>query len=128
MRTAEQIEENNAARGTDNTRKISSKARPGAGQRLKPWQWKKGQSGNPGGRPKNDIAKEIAQAIFSQNPEAIYHAIGGAIMKGNAYAFKEAANRAFGPVPTKIEHSGPDGAPIPTSIEVRFVSPDGNKG
>jgi hypothetical protein len=36
---------------------------------LKPW--KPGQSGNPGGRPKRDLAAEIARSIFERDPEAI---------------------------------------------------------
>ena len=37
-------------------------------QNLKPWP--KGVSGNPAGRPKNDISVEIARAVFENNPEA----------------------------------------------------------
>jgi hypothetical protein len=58
--------------------------------------WKPGQSGNPAGRPKNDIASEIARAIFSQNSELIYQAFGRALQGGNAYAFQVLADRGFG--------------------------------
>jgi hypothetical protein len=40
---------------------------------LKP-PWPKGVSGNPGGRPKIDLASEIAKAVFEQNAEALYQA------------------------------------------------------
>ena len=65
-------------------------------ENLKPW--KPGQSGNPGGRPKNDVASEIAKAIFSQNPEMIYRAFLKALEKGNVYAFQVLADRAYGKV------------------------------
>jgi Family of unknown function (DUF5681) len=66
----------------------------GRNENLKPW--KPGQSGNPGGRPKNDVASEIAKAVFSQNPEMIYQAFLKALKKGNVYAFKVLADRAYG--------------------------------
>ena len=65
-------------------------------ENLKPW--KPGQSGNPGGRPKNDVASEIAKAVFSQNPEMIYQAFLKALKKGNVCAFKVLADRAYGKV------------------------------
>lgn len=58
--------------------------------------WKPGQSGNPGGRPKNDMAQEIAQAVFSQNPELIYKAFTKALHKGSAFAFQVLSDRAYG--------------------------------
>jgi len=57
--------------------------------RIAPWKWKPGHCPNPGGRPKNDIAKEIAQAVFANNAEALYKTYTKAALKGNAYAFKE---------------------------------------
>jgi hypothetical protein len=63
-------------------------------QNLKPWQ--KGVSGNPGGRPKRDTAAEIAQAIFGENPEAIYGAMLKALKKGDPRVFAVLAERAFG--------------------------------
>jgi len=53
--------------------------------------------------PKNDLAKEIAQAIFSQNPEAIYNAMARALFKGNPHVFKELAERAYGKIPARVE-------------------------
>jgi len=76
---------------------------------LKPW--KPGQSGNPGGRPKNDVAAQIARAIFEQNPEMLYQAFGKALSAGNAYAFQVLSDRAFGKLTerSKLEVSGLDG-------------------
>lgn len=66
--------------------------------------WKPGQSGNPGGRPKHDVAKEIARAIFENNRPQLYQAYGKAALKGNAYAFKELADRAYGKLKERIEY------------------------
>lgn len=70
---------------------------------LKPYHFKPGQSGNPGGRKKNDVAAEIAQAIFSNNPEMIYQAFVKALKKGNPYAFQVLSDRAYGKVKEKQE-------------------------
>lgn len=74
---------------------------PNSLKNLRPW--KPGQSGNPGGQPKHDVAREIARAIFTNNPEAIYAAMAKAILQGNAYSFDVVANRAFGKLTDKLE-------------------------
>ncbi len=73
-------------------------------ENLKPW--KPGQSGNPGGRPKRDVASEIARAVFEGNEEAIYRAMLKALKKGNPRVFKELAERGFGKLTQGIEMSG----------------------
>jgi hypothetical protein len=79
---------------------------PGSGKRgrienLKPWP--KGVSDNPSGRAKHDIAAEIARAVFEHNAEALYYAYSKAALKGNAYAFKELADRAYGKLKERHE-------------------------
>ena len=61
---------------------------------------------------KNDVAREIARAIFENNAEALYKAYCKAALKGNAYAFKELSDRAYGKIKESMELSGPDGGPI----------------
>ncbi len=73
-------------------------------ENLKPW--KPGQSGNPGGRPKRDVASEIARAVFEGNEEAIYRAMLKALKKGNPKVFKELAERGFGKVTQRVEIPG----------------------
>ena len=68
-----------------------------------------------GTRPKNDIAKEIAQAIFENDPDEIYKAL----LKGNAYTFKELAERAYGKIKESHEQTSGDGAPL--EVTVKFV-------
>jgi CO/xanthine dehydrogenase Mo-binding subunit len=86
---------------------------------LKPW--KPGQSGNPGGRPKRDLAAEIARAIFEQDSEAITRAFAAELKKGNAKVFAALADRAYGKPRQQVEHVGEDGDPIQTSVVVHFV-------
>ena len=62
-------------------------------ENLKPWP--KGVSGNPGGRPKRDLSSEIAQAVFENNPEAIYRAMTRALCKGDARVFKGAGRSSL---------------------------------
>jgi hypothetical protein len=70
-------------------------------QNLKPWP--KGVSGNPAGRPKNDISVEIARAVFENNSEAIYQGMVRALRKGDARVFKVLADRAYGKVKEQVK-------------------------
>ena len=58
----------------------------------------KGVSGNPGGKPRVDVSAIIARAILEGNQEAIYEGLAKALIKGNAYVFKELSERAYGKV------------------------------
>jgi hypothetical protein len=87
----------------ENTPPVTQKRKRGDASRIAPWRWQKGVSPNPGGRPKHDIAKEIAVAVFENNREALYVAYTKAALKGNAYAFKELADRAFGKLKERHE-------------------------
>lgn len=86
-------------------------------KKIAPFQWKKGQSGNPGGRFKNDLAAEVAQAIFEGNPEAIYKAMLKALKKGNPKVYTALADRAFGKLTEKVENTGP----LKVEVLVRMV-------
>lgn len=62
-------------------------------------QFKPGVSGNPGGIRKGDTAKRIAKRVFDDHEEQIYLAMLASVLnggKGNAYSFKEIAERGFG--------------------------------
>lgn len=61
---------------------------------LKPFT--KGVSGNPGGKPKVDLAAQIARAIFENDGPAIYDAFAKMLRKGSPYAFQVLSDRAFG--------------------------------
>jgi hypothetical protein len=79
-------------------------------QNLKPF--KKGQSGNPGGRPKKDLASIIASEVFAENPESIKTGFAKKLQHGDPAAFKALADRAFGRLPQPVQHSGNDGGSI----------------
>lgn len=107
MQTADSIEARNSQDIAGNSAENSGKA-----PHLKPYQFQPGQSGNPSGRPKHDTARDIARKIFENNPEAVYAALGKALLKGNAYAFKELAERAYGKLIEKRELTGANGGPL----------------
>ena len=122
-RTAQSIEENKEARRAERPGKKRKGKKPqrrqSEGKKTgfrgpspdvgKATQWKPGQSGNPGGLPKDDVSRAIARAAFENDPAALIQAFHGALRKGNAYTFKELADRAYGKVKERVEHSGPDG-------------------
>jgi hypothetical protein len=121
MKTAESIEaqeERKAARDSGDqphssrehhssrelTQPVTQKSRRGDASRIAAWRWQPGKSANPGGVPKHDVAKEIAKAIFLNNPEMIYKAYSKMLRRGNAYAFQVLADRAFGKLKESIRH------------------------
>ena len=103
MKTAESIERQESRKQdekkdflSENNPPVSQKRGRGDGMRLKPYWFQPGVSGNPGGRPKTDLAAEIARAIFEEDGPAIKAAFSKALRKGSAYAFATLADRAFG--------------------------------
>lgn len=102
MRTAANVEQTKESR-TDGTQPSAKGRHKRATAHLVPWQWKPGQTGNPGGKPKVDVARIIAQAIFENNAEAAYAGLGKALAQGNAYVFKELADRGYGKMTEKLD-------------------------
>jgi hypothetical protein len=90
FRTADSIEEANSLKPEKKVAKGRG-SHPNSRANLKPYP--KGTSGNLGGhnKPKVDVAALIARAIIEENQEAAYKALGQALLKGNAYVFKELA-------------------------------------
>jgi len=80
----------------DNTPPVRPKLKQLDATRIAAWKRQPGHCPNPGGRPKHDLAAEIARAAFENNREALYKAFTKAALRGNAYAFKELADRAYG--------------------------------
>lgn len=115
MKTARSIEEQEERKQTRDNEGISPELRPPVrpkskqrdATRIAAWRFKPGQSGNPGGKPKHDVAKEIAQAIFLNNAEMIYKAYSKMLGRGNAYAFQVLADRAFGKLKETYEEIHP---------------------
>jgi len=108
VRNADSIEEQNARveGSTQRTRRkgIGSGNHPNSRAQLRPKPWPKGVSGNPGGKPGYDVGAKIARTIFESNEEAIYHAMAEALLRGNAYTFKELCERAYGKLKEDVVH------------------------
>jgi hypothetical protein len=89
----------------------------------------KGKSGNPGGRPK--ALKNVEAAAREHTELAINTLAEVARDKQAPQSARVAASvaildRAWGKPKQAMEHSGPDGEPIPTSLTVVFKAPDGD--
>lgn len=80
----------------------------------------KGQSGNPGGRPKAEArVKELARAHTDAAIETLVKSLG-AESEGTRVAAAEALlNRGWGKPAQALEHTGADGGPL----EVKWLSP-----
>jgi hypothetical protein len=106
-RKAARGDENTPRSSRENTQSVTRKKRRGDASRIAPWRWQPGYCPNPGGRPKDDIAQQIAKAVFENNAEELYKAFCKTALKGNAYAFKGLADRAFGKLKESrvIEHA-----------------------
>lgn len=87
VETAQSIEEQEERKQAEKTGRVATQNNgPVSGKRgrvenLKPWP--KGVSGNPGGRPKVDLAAEIARLIFEQDGPAIFAAFQKMLPKGS---------------------------------------------
>lgn len=129
-KTAQTIEESNAAEASqskDSAKAGKRKLHPNSLKNLIPYV--PGQSGNPSGRVKNDVAAAIARAIFENDSEAIYKAFAKGLRSGNAYAFSVLADRGFGKLKEKVEHSGD--AELLSALESgrkRIKKPNGDTG
>ena len=86
MKTATTIEaqeerkkaENSTHSVAQNSKPVSERERArrnASTERLRPFQFQPGISGNPGGRPTHDVASEIAQALFTNNPDVILRSV-----------------------------------------------------
>lgn len=111
MRNADSIEEQNAQHESVHLPKEKSKFRRGQNPNSRKnlvAPWPKGKSANPTGKPGTDVAARIARAVLTANEEEIYRGLAARAIEGNAYTFKELAERGYGKLTEKHEHSGDD--------------------
>ena len=71
--------------------------------RIRKWHWQKGQSGNPAGGHRHDLASAIARAAFESDPKGIQRATLRQLRSGSVRAFEILANRAYGLLPRPID-------------------------
>ena len=97
-------------------------AKVGRGNPPPEHQWKPGQSGNPGGRPKktplSDACREILDSPVPKDKsgrsyaQVIAEKLAKKARAGNISAAKEIADRAEGKARQAMELSGPEGGPL----------------
>lgn len=108
MRTADQIEEMNAQKELSKSAEETAEKRQRLPNGCDPFeigkntQFKPGNSGGPG-RPKNDIAEQIAIMALEMCPAEVAQAMAKQMLKGNAYTFKEMAERGCGKLKERKE-------------------------
>lgn len=85
--------------------------------------FQKGQSGNPGGRPKeNDEVKALARQYTPEAIERLAFWMRSDNAKASVSACSSLIDRAWGKPAQAHEHSGHDGGPIETSTDPRSLA------
>jgi hypothetical protein len=74
--------------------------------------FKPGQSGNPGGRPKNLVTNQLRELLTEDKAQGILEKLIGMAQAGNLQAAQYIIDRLDGKPVQALEHSGPEGKPI----------------
>ncbi len=103
---------------------VENSQKPSRISRLKGYGWKKGQSGNPGGRPKKKPVTEIFEEILAstQDREAVKQQVKQTLTsKGMAgvLLLREAAERTEGKVAQPVEIDGQISLSLAETIQER---------
>ena len=112
-----------AASSAENSVKKKKRRGPGNPDKIRPYQFKPGQSGNPSGRPRRPLTEAYKDLLDKKFPgdargrtyaQVIAEGQAKAAIAGRTEAAKEIADRAEGKVTQEI--SGPDGGAIPLDL------------
>ena len=107
MKTAQTIEAVNSAKSSQQAEKKAKVDRRGKHanslRNLKPYV--PGVSGNPSGKPGYDVAAALARAVIEGAQQQAYKGLAKQLANGNAYTFKELADRGYGKLKERLEHS-----------------------
>ena len=111
--------------------------KPGKGKRVpnsEGTRWKKGQSGNPGGRPRTAALPEAYREELSArapgdregrtNTQAIARVVVKRARAGDLRAAQELADRIEGRPRQSVEHAGEGGGPVKIVYISRIDAPD----
>ena len=117
LKTAQTIEQSYSENSPEIKQTSRRKSKRGDASRIKPWQWKPGQSGNPGGRPKGIVSAALLEQLLRKAPkggkselQAIVEAIVATAKKGNAKAFCAIRDTVDGPPKPDPQDRGPQGS------------------
>ena len=101
------------------------KKKRGRADHLRPFQWKPGESGNPGGRPTGSFSLvNMAKKLLAEDPNALREIVENWVRQAAKTDEKSLGfirtllDRVDGPVPTQVQ--GPDGGPV----ELKLRWPD----
>jgi len=112
--SARQAGGNGRKRKTKPQSKYAHGCHPNSIENLKRYQWKPGQSGNPGGRPKGrSIIEEVKMMLGKKDgqlAEALASVLLQQALRGHFRFFKELLDRIDGPVANRL--AGHDGGPL----------------
>jgi hypothetical protein len=95
-RTADFIEETKSQKTEGVVRKPRKPVSAKSLANLRPYKPGAEWTGNPGGRPKVDVAAILARAVVEESFAEAKEGLKAQLRKGNAYAFKEMAERGYG--------------------------------
>src|SRR5215469_15393528 len=109
------MEEDGASANNESLRTVKRTVNPRSIKNLRPWQ--KGESGNPGGRPRKPISDAYADLAEHPFPgdkhgrtyaQRLAEAQFRAAIKGRTEAAREIANRIEGPAESRRSKSSPE--------------------
>lgn len=82
--------------------------------------WKKGQSGNPSGRPRK-LTNALDKVLTPVMTKKVAQSIVDKACEGDVYAFNAIADRLEGKVPQGVNVAGEDGGPLKIEVSINHI-------